>query len=440
MLQGTPAMRALFCWTVPALMWACGCQPTGDKLMAQNSSENRVPESPSPERSRGPIELSEKALQIHRSAILVDGHNDLPYQLGGSPYEYGDEPCASFESLDLAQPQEKLHTDIPRLREGGVGAQFWAAFVPPSAMREGGGARMALEQIDLIHRMVQCYPDAFELAYTADDIIRIRKAGRIASLIALEGGHAIENSLALLRMYYSLGVRYMTLTHIETTDWADSGTDEARHDGLTEFGEQVVVEMNRLGMLVDISHVSADAMRDVLRVSRAPVIASHSSAYAVAEHPRNVPDDVLRLIRKNGGVVMVNFFSGFVEPEAARLTQEMFEKFRELREQYPDKEDLRSAVRKWREEHPMPRGTVHTVVDHIDHIVKVAGVDHVGLGSDYDGISMAPEQLVDVSCFPYITQELLNRGYSETEIHKILGGNAIRALRSAEAVARSGKD
>lgn len=405
--------------------------------MAQNSSDQPPRNKLEPESNRGPIELTERALRIHRSATLVDGHNDLPYQLGKLPYEFGEKADTSLESIDLALPQEKLHTDIPRLREGGVGAQFWAAFVPPSAMREGGGARMALEQIDLIHRMVERYPDTFELAYAADDIIRIRKAGRIASLIALEAGHAIENSLALLRMYYALGVRYMTLTHVETTDWADSGTDEARHGGLTEFGEQVVLEMNRLGMLVDISHVSADAMRDVLRVSRAAVIASHSSAYAVAEHPRNVPDDVLRLIQENGGVVMVNFFSGFVEPEAARLTQEMFEKFREFREEYPDKEDLRNAVRQWREEHPMPRGTVHTVVDHIDHIVEVAGVDHVGLGSDYDGINVTPEQLEDVSCFPYITQELLNRGYSKTEIHKILGGNAIRAFRAAEAVARN---
>ncbi len=405
--------------------------------MAQNSSDRPCSNGPSPERNRGPIELTERALRIHRSATLVDGHNDLPYQLGERPYELGEKADASFESIDLALPQEKLHTDIPRLREGGVGAQFWAAFVPPSAMREGGGARMALEQIDLIHRMVQRYPDTFELAYTADDVVRVHKAGRIASLIALEGGHAIENSLALLRMYYALGVRYMTLTHVETTDWADSGTDEARHGGLTEFGEQVVLEMNRLGMLVDISHVSADVMRDVLRVSRSAVIASHSSAYAVAEHPRNVPDDVLHLIQENGGVVMVNFFSGFVEPEAARLTQEMFEKFREFREEYPDKEDLRNAVRQWREEHPMPRGTVHTVVDHIDHIVEVAGVDHVGLGSDYDGINVTPEQLEDVSCFPYITQALLNRGYSKAEIHKILGGNAIRVLRAAEAVARN---
>ncbi len=259
-------------------------------------------------------------------------------------------------------------------------------------------------------------------------------------MIGVEGGYTIENSLAVLRMFHALGVRYMTLTHSETIDWADSATDEARHGGLTPFGEQVVREMNRLGMLVDISHVSADTMRDVLRVSRAPVIASHSSAYALAPHPRNVPDDVLRLIGANGGVVMVNFFSGFVDPDAARLMKGMFAAIRELRKKHPDEDDLQHAIRQWRQQNPIPRGTVHTVVDHIDHIVKIAGIDHVGLGSDYDGVTQLPEQLEDVSCFPYITQELLNRGYSKKAVRKVLGGNLLRALRQAEQVARQWKD
>lgn len=383
--------------------------------------------------ARAPVELTDEALRIHASAILFDGHNDLPWQIR-------EKADSSFDNLDIAHPQKDLHTDIPRLRRGGVGAQFWSAYVPPETMRDGGATRMVLEQIDLIHRMARRYPDTFEIAYSADDVVRIKDAGKIASLIGVEGGHAIENSLGVLRMLYALGVRYMTLTHSETIDWADSATDEPRHDGLSSLGEEVVREMNRLGMLVDISHVSVDTMRDVLRVSRAPVIASHSSAYAIAAHPRNVPDDVLRLMARNGGVVMVNFFSGFIHPEAARRMETVFEIFRELREKYPDEEGYRDAVRQWRKANPIPRGTVHTVVDHIEHIVNVAGVDHVGLGSDFDGVSQLPEQLEDVSCFPYITQELLNRGYSEDEIHSILGGNVLRALQKAEEVARTWRE
>ncbi|UCD58169.1 MAG: dipeptidase, partial [Candidatus Hydrogenedentota bacterium] len=359
--------------------------------------------------------------------------NDLPFKIR-------EEAESSFDGLDIAQPQPDLHTDIPRLRKGGVGAQFWAAWVPPETMREGGAARIALEQIDLIHRMVRRYPKTFEMAYSAEDVVRIHRKGKIASLIGVEGGHAIENSLAVLRMFHRLGVRYTTLTHTETIDWADAATDELRHGGLTPFGEQVVCEMNRLGMLVDISHVSADTMRDVLRVSRAPVIASHSSAYAVAPHPRNVPDDVLRLIAKNDGVVMVNFFSGFVEPEAARTMQNIFEVMRELREQHPDEEEFQKARMQWRKENPIPRGTVHTVVDHIDHIARIAGIDHAGLGSDYEGVTILPEQLEDVSCYPYITQELLNRGYSQKDIHNILGGNLLRAFRLTEQVSRDWRD
>src|SRR5262249_35599699 len=266
------------------------------------------------------------------------------------------------------------------------------------------------------------YPDTFAMAYSTDDILRIRKQGKIASLIGVEGGHSIDNSLGVLRMFYALGVRYLTLTHAETLDWADSATDKPRHGGLTPFGEQVVHEMNRLGMLVDISHVSADTMRHALRIARAPLIASHSSAFAVAPHPRNVPDDVLRLIAKNGGVVMVNFFPGFISPEGARATREIFQVTRELKAKYPKEKDFEAALEQWRREHPFPTGSVHTVVDHIDHIVKVAGIDHVGLGSDFDGIFTVPKQLEDVSCFPYITQELLNRGYARDAIRKVLGG------------------
>src|SRR5262249_44600001 len=293
-----------------------------------------------------------------------------------------------------------------------------------------------LAQIDIIHRMVKAYPETFAMAATADDIVRIHKEGKIASLIGVEGGHSIDNSLAVLRVMYTLGVRYMTLTHSETLDWADSATDKPKSNGLSPFGEQVVFEMNRLGMLVDISHVSADTMRHVLRVTKAPVIASHSSAFALADHPRNVPDDVLKGVAKNGGVVMVNFFPGFITAEGARLTKELVPLWRELKKKFPKNEEFWEAFGQWQKQNPMPKGSVHDVVDHIEHIIKVAGIDHVGLGSDFDGIGSTPRQLDDVSCFPYITQELLNRGYKKEEIHKVLGGNLLRAFRQAETVAK----
>ena len=387
-----------------------------------------------PPKSRAPVKLTEEALRIHREALLIDGHNDLPWQ-------FREKADLSFRKIDLRRSQKKLglHTDIPRLIEGGVGAQFWSAYVPAETGKKGTAVRMTLEQIDVIKRMVAAYPDTFEMAYTADDIVRIRKKGKIASLIGVEGGHSIDNSLGVLRMLYALGVRYMTLTHSETLDWADSATDEPRHHGLTPFGEQVVREMNRLGMLVDISHVSAETMRGALRVSRAPLIASHSSAYALAEHPRNVPDDVLRLIAKNDGVVMVNFYSGFITPEGARLTRDMFQRARDLQKKYPDEREFRAALEQWRKENPIPTGSVHTVVDHIEHIIKIAGVEHVGIGSDFDGINSVPKQLEDVSCYPYLTQELLNRGHKKVDILKILGGNLLRVLRRAEEVAKESK-
>lgn len=382
-------------------------------------------------RSRGPVKLTPAGLRIHQEAIVVDGHNDLPWMIR-------EKSESLFRRVDIRQPQPKLHTDIPRLKKGNVGVQFWSAYVPASTAHDGTAVKMTLEQIDVIHRMIDTYPDVFELAGTSADIERIHKAGKIASLIGVEGGHSIDNSLAVLRLYYKLGVRYMTLTHSETLDWADSATDEAKHGGLTEFGEQVVREMNRLGMLVDISHVSPDTMRDALRVSKAPIIASHSSAYALAQHPRNVPDDVLRLVQQNGGVVMVNFYPAFIVPEGARIMKEMFRVGRELKKKYPREQEFRAAYDAWLAAHPFPRGSVHDVVDHIEHIIKVAGIDHVGLGSDFDGIGSTPKQLEDVSCYPYITQELLNRGYNREQIHKILGGNLLRVYREAEEVARKG--
>jgi membrane dipeptidase len=382
-------------------------------------------------KARAPVQLTDEALAVHRSALLIDGHNDLPWMLR--------ERGGTFRKIDLRKRQKGLHTDIPRLRKGGVGAQFWSAWVPTSTGGKNTAVRQTLEQIDVIYRMVKEYPDTFEMAYTAADVVRIHKNGKIASLIGIEGGHSIDNSLGVLRMLYRLGARYMTLTHGDTLDWADSATDVARHKGLTRFGEEVVREMNRLGMLVDISHVSADTMRHALRVTKAPVIASHSSAFALADHPRNVPDDVLKLVKANGGVVMVNFFPGFLTPEGARATKEVFQVYRDLRKKYANWEEMRTALAAWSKEHPFPAGSVHHVVDHIEHVIKVAGIDHVGLGSDFDGVSKVPAQLEDVSCYPYITQELLNREYKKEQIHKILGGNVLRALRGAEKVAREWK-
>ena len=409
-----------------ALLLVCSVLSSAALLPAEGDNKAR----PSPKRT--PVKLTDLALRIHRDGPVFDGHNDLPWQ-------FREKNDLSFRAIDLRKHQKGLHTDIPRLRKGGVGAQFWSAYVPASTARKGIAIRETLEQIDVIHRMVKAYPDVFEMAGTADDVARIRKKGKIASLIGVEGGHSIDNSLGVLRAYYTLGVRYMTLTHSETLDWADSATDVARHRGLTKFGEQVVLEMNRLGMLVDVSHVSADTMRHALRVSKAPVIASHSSAFALADHPRNVPDDVLKLIRANGGVVMVNFYSGFITPEGARTTRTMFEQFRGLQKKYPDPRQRQAAWQVWKKENPFPTGSVHHVVDHIEHVIKVAGIDHVGLGSDFDGITSTPRQLEDVSCYPYITQELLNRGYRKDDVLKVLGLNALRVLRQAEKVAREWK-
>jgi membrane dipeptidase len=382
----------------------------------------------SPKTNRTEVVLTDAARKLHAECLVFDGHNDLPWTMRTKA-------GSSFDAADIAVPQERFHTDIPRLRAGGLGAQFWSAYVPSDTARDGVAAHQVLEQIDLIHRMVRRYPDTFELARTADDVVRIRKAGKIASLIGLEGGHAIENSLSLLRMYASLGVRYMTLTHSDTLDWVDAATDEAKHQGLTPFGEEVVLAMNELGILVDISHVSVDTMDDVLRVSRAPVIASHSSAFALAPHPRNVPDEILRRVKANRGVVMVNFYSAYVLAEPARARAKAFEVEREFEKKFSNREDVKKAMNEWYKAHPVAPGTIHDLVDHIDHIVKIAGVDCVGLGSDYDGVPVVPDQLDDVSYYPFITQVLLDRGYRSEDIKKIMGENALRVLREAEIVA-----
>jgi membrane dipeptidase len=380
--------------------------------------------------NRDPIVLTDAARELHNSSLVIDGHNDMPWEIRTNGN-------SNFDKLDISQPQPKLQTDIPKLREGGVDAQFWSVWVPVEAGYRGEALSTTLEQIDLVKKMVARYPETFELAYSAADIERIHAQGnKIASLIGVEGGHCIEESLAVLEKLYNLGARYMTLTHTDTLSWADSGTDEARNAGLTPFGEQVVRKMNELGMLVDLSHVSAETMNDALDVATAPVIFSHSSAMAVADHPRNVPDDVLKRVHEKDGVVMVNFFSGYIVPDAVRTVAEGMDLERKLRQ--VDKlsdDEVNREMRRWKAKNPYPRGTIHDLLDHIDHIAKVAGVEHVGLGSDYDGVSVLPAQLEDASSYPYITQGLLDRGYTEKEIQGILGGNLIRVFQKAEAVA-----
>ncbi len=375
-----------------------------------------------------PVVLTDAAREIHASAIVIDGHNDLPWELR-------QKGSLTFDKLDISQPQEKLQTDIPRLREGGVGAQFWSVYVPASTAYKGTALSATLEQIEMVRAMMQRYPETFELALTAREIRRIHESGKIASMIGVEGGHCIENSLSVLGQLYKLGARYMTLTHSDTLDWADSATDEPKHGGLTPFGEDVVREMNRLGMMVDLSHVSPETMKHALRITKAPVIFSHSSARAVAEHPRNVPDDVLKLVAENDGVVMVNFFSGFVVPAAADNYAQILALERDQEQRLGDRDSAVAEVAKWRKTHPMPAGTIHDLVDHIDHIVNVAGIDHVGLGSDYDGVSVLPAQLEDVSTYPLITQALLDRGYSKADITKVLGENLLRVMSRVEHVA-----
>ena len=371
--------------------------------------------------------LLQRARRIHADAPLVDGHNDLPWEIR-------EKAQGNLGVMDPSGALPQQHTDVPRLRAGGVGGVFWAAYVPVERIGNGAAA-FALEQIGLIKRMTDHSPQ-LELARTADDVVRIHRAGKVASLIGIEGGHAIENSLDALRQFHELGVRYMTLTHANTIDWADAATDSARHGGLTRFGEEVVREMNRLGMLVDLSHVSPETMRDAIGASAAPVIFSHSSARALADHPRNVPDDVLAMLKQNGGIVMINFYSGFVEPSAAQQMRGMFDVQRRYREQFPnDPQAAQRAYDEWRRANPVPRGTTATLADHVDHVVKIAGIDHVGLGSDYDGVTSLPTGMEDVSRFPYLTAELLRRGYSDDDVRKVLGGNIIRVMRQAEQVA-----
>jgi membrane dipeptidase len=371
-----------------------------------------------------------QALRILRTTPLVDGHNDIP----DAVRERG-----GLDSVPLTVSQPRLHTDIARLRAGGVGAQFWAAYVPITTMEAGdtgvGPSVYALEQIDFIHRLCRRHADVFAAAVTGADVERHFKAGKISCLIGIEGGHAIENSLGALRMFYQLGVRYMTLTHNRTLAWADAATDTARHGGLTPFGEDVVREMNRLGMLVDLSHVSDATMMDALRVTRAPVIYSHSSARALCGHLRNVPDSILRRVTANGGVVMVNFAPQFISEEVRLHGLRRDSALAALRGAGADSATRADSARAWNAR--APRATLAQVADHVDHIRRVAGADHVGIGSDFDGIATIPQGLEDVSKFPDLIAEVLRRGWNEQDVRKLVGLNVLRVMRVAEQVANN---
>jgi membrane dipeptidase len=365
-----------------------------------------------------------RARRLLRSAPLIDGHNDLPWairefeQAPGDPETYGVAGGAPGQ------------TDIPRLRAGCVGAQFWSVYVPAELGQ--GFARAQLEQIDVARRIIARYPKDLALALSSDDIEREFRAGRIASLLGIEGGHALENSLGALRAYHDLGVRYMTLTHSTTLDWADAAGDTPRHGGLTRFGEEVVREMNRLGMLVDLSHVTPETMEDALRVSEAPVIFSHSSAAALCNVPRNVPDPILRQLPRNGGVVMVTFVAGFVSQEVADVLGPAWVEYRRLAAGVTDPAERRRIYQALTRELSVPRATLAQVADHIEHVRRVAGVDHVGIGGDFDGNDRWPEGLEDVSRYPYLFAELIRRGWGDADLRRLAGGNLLRALREAE--------
>jgi len=379
--------------------------------------------------------------RVLKQTPLIDGHNDLPWEIR-------ERNKGRLSTIDLKSDTSKLTpppdgaplmTDIPRLRAGHVGGQFWSVWVPVN-IKGPEAVQTTVEQIDLVKRMAARYPADFAMAETAADVRRIHRAGKIACLIGIEGGHQINNSLAVLRQMYDLGARYMTLTHVLDIDWADAATDAPVHHGLTPFGVEVVREMNRLGMLVDLSHVSPETMRAALSATRAPVIFSHSSARAIVDHPRDVPDDILALVARNGGVVMVNFNPGYVSAarnqwdadRAAELARYSSPPYGGLYIGQPDR--AKAALEKWESEHPKPVTTVAQVADHIEHVRQVAGVDHVGLGSDFDGIPEGPEGLDAVDKYPALLVELMHRGWSDADVAKVAGENVLRVMAEAEQV------
>src|SRR5687767_1058104 len=373
--------------------------------------------------------LWKKALEIQRKAIVVDTHNDVLSFMTDENYDLG------------VSSVGKYHTDLARMKQGGLTAEFFSVYIDRKYARDGGSARRTLDLIDYTYRAVEKYPNDLMMAYSTADIRRAKKQNKIAALMGIEGGHAIEDSLSALRDFYRLGIRYMTLTHNNTNNWADSCCDTAKHNGLSDFGKEVVREMNRLGMLVDISHVSDKTMSDVLDVSKSPVIASHSSARALADRTRNIPDDLLKRIGQNGGVVMVNFYPGFIDQKVVLASREREARLKPqvdaLKEQYKsDPKKLEEETNKLMAANPLPSTPLSVLLDHFDHIAKVAGVDHVGIGSDFDGIPSVPLGMEDIAQLPNLTYELLKRGYTEKDVRKVLGENFMRAFAQAERVKR----
>jgi membrane dipeptidase len=374
--------------------------------------------------------LWKKALELQRKSIVVDTHNDVLSFMTDEDYDLG------------VSSAGKYHTDIARMKQGGLTAEFFSVYIDRKYATEGGSARRTLDMIDYTYRAAENHPNDLMMSYSVADIRRAKKQGKIAALMGIEGGHAIEDSLATLRAYYRLGIRYMTLTHNNTNNWADSCCDQSKHNGLSDFGKEVIAEMNRLGMLIDVSHVSDKTMSDVLDLSKAPVIASHSSARALGNRPRNIPDDLLRRFAKNGGVVMVNFYPGFIDKNVIEATKVREARLKPqidaLKEQYKnDPKKLREETNKLEAANPLPATPLSILIDHFDHIAKVAGVEHVGIGSDFDGVDSLPVGMEDISKLPNITYELLKRGYSEKDVRGILGENFLRAFAEAERVSHS---
>ena len=374
-----------------------------------------------------------KALRLLKQTPLIDGHNDLPWQLRKRSK-------GELNKLDLNGNTSKLdppmHTDLSRLRVGHVGAQFWSVYVPAS-LTPPQAVQATLEQIDVVKRMIERFPSKLGLALSASDVTRLHRQGKIASLIGMEGGYSIGHSLAVLRQMYELGARYMTITHSKTTPWADSATDAPKHGGLNDFGEAVIKEMNRLGMIIDLSHVSAETMRDALRVSEAPVLFSHSGAGGVCPHPRNVPSDVLNLVKENGGVIMVIFLTGYLDCDRAEWWASLSGERARLESLYPHRPAaVEEGIKTWKASHPAPQVGLMKVVEHIDYIKSRVGAAHIGLGGDFDGMGPGPVGLEDVSKYPDLIAALLKKGYSDEEVKGIIGENTLRVLRGVEATAK----
>ncbi len=427
-----PSISLLALVRIPGILLAVGLSAAVPFVapVAVAAEPARAPAAP--QDAGQSADLAARVQAILRQVPMFDGHNDVPWAIR----KHGHHDLGELDLAgDTAALDPPMHTDLARLKAGGLGAQFWSVYVPPSLPGDEA-VRTTLEQIELVHRMTATWPEVLALATTAEDAVRIHGEGRIASFIGMEGGHSIHNSLSVLRGMYALGARYMTITHWKNNDWADAATDDAQHGGLTDFGREVIREMNRMGMLADLSHVSADTMRDTLDVAEAPVIFSHSGAFAVCHHVRNVPDDVLERLRANGGVVMVDFLPTYVSEELRQWDEARRAETKRIeRKHRKGSKKANAKVDAWKAAHPEPRATLEQVADHIDHIRRVAGIDHLGLGSDFDGMRGAPVGLEDVSKYPNLLEELLRRGYTDAEVAKITGGNLLRVLREAEAVA-----